>query len=178
MIRKLAVLLAVLMLGSLLATAQQDAAKFDLFGGYSYFNGSTSGATNRFSMNGWNGQGTFNFLPWLGGTADFGGYYGSPFNVSAHDYTFLFGPTINVRTPHVTPFVHALFGVDRFHAAALGGAINDTAFAMALGGGADIPVKGMFSIRAGQLDWLRTNHYNNGQNNLRFSTGVVLRFGE
>jgi len=178
MIRKLTVLVVVLMLGSLLATAQQSASKFDLFGGYSYFNGSTSGASSRFSLNGWEGQGTFNFTPWLGGTADFGGYYGSPFKVSANDYTFLFGPTINLRTPHITPFVHALFGVDRFHAAALGGSVNDSAFAMAIGGGADIPVKGMLSIRAGQLDWLRTNHYNNGQNNLRFSTGVVLRFGE
>ena len=178
MIRKLTVLVAVLMLGSLLVTAQQSASKFDLFGGYSYFNGSTSGGDGRFSLNGWNGQGTFNFTPWLGGTADFGGYYGSPFSISANDYTFLFGPTINVHTQHITPFVHALFGVDRFHAAALGGSTNNSAFAVAVGGGADIPVKGRFSIRAGQLDWLRTNHYSNGQNNLRFSTGVVFRFGE
>jgi hypothetical protein len=178
MIRKLTVLVAVLMLGSMLAVAQQSTSKIDLFGGYSYFNGSTSGATSRFSLNGWNGQGTFNFTPWLGGTADFGGYYGSPFNVSANDYTFLFGPTIKVRTPHVTPFVHALFGADRFHAAALGGSTNNSAFAMAVGGGADIPLKGMFALRLGQLDWLRTNHYSNGQNNLRFCTGVVLRFGE
>ncbi len=178
MIRKLTVLSAALMLVSLSATAQQSTSKFDVFGGYSYFNGSTSGETSRYSLNGWNGEGTFNFTPWLGGTADFGGYYGSPFSISAHDYTFLFGPTIKVRTPHITPFVHALFGVDRFHAAALDGSINDSAFAIAVGGGADIPVKGMFSIRAGQLDWLRTNHYSNGQNNLRFSTGVVFRFGE
>lgn len=135
MIRKFTVLLAVLMLGSLLVTAQQSASKFDLFGGYSYFNGSTSGASSRFSLNGWTGQGTFNFTPWLGGTADFGGYYGSPFKVSANDYTFLFGPTINLRTPHITPFVHALFGADRFHAAALGGSVNDSAFAMAMGAG-------------------------------------------
>jgi opacity protein-like surface antigen len=178
MIRKLIVLLAILMLSGVFAAAQENAAKFDLFGGYSYFNGSSSGAASRFSLNGWNAQGTYNFTRWLGATADFGGYYGSPFKVSANDYTFLFGPTINVRTPHFTPFVHALFGVDRFHAAALGGSINDTAFAMAMGGGVDIPVKGMFSIRAGQIDWMRTDHFNNAQNNLRFSTGVVFRFGE
>jgi len=177
MIRKLAVLVAVLMLGGF-AAAQQDTSKFDVFGGYSYFNGSSSGAAGRFSLNGWNGQGTFNFMPWLGATADFGGYYGSPFNVTANDYTFLFGPTVNIHTPHMTPFVHALFGADRFHAGALGGAINDTAFAMAVGGGVDIPVKGIFAIRAGQLDWLRTEHYSNTQNNMRFSTGVVFRFGE
>lgn len=178
MMRKIALLVTMLMLGSLFVAAQQDASKFDLFGGYSYFNGSTSGVTNRFSLNGWNAQATYNFTRWLGATADFGGYYGSPFNVSSHDYTFLFGPTINIRTPHATPFVHALFGVDRFHATALGGSINDTAFAMAMGGGVDIPVKGMFSVRAGQFDWLRESHFNNSQNNFRFSTGVVFRFGE
>ncbi|MGA2903214.1 MAG: outer membrane beta-barrel protein [Candidatus Korobacteraceae bacterium] len=178
MIRKLTVLLAILMLGSLLVVAQQDTSKFDVFGGYSYLNGSSSGANGRFSLNGWNGQGSFNFTKWLGGTADFGGYYGSPFKLSAHDYTFLFGPTINMRTRHFTPFVHALFGVDRFHAAALGGSINDSAFAVAVGGGVDIPVKGIFAIRAGQVDWVRTEHFSNTQNNLRVSTGVVFRFGE
>jgi hypothetical protein len=178
MVRKITLLLAMLMLGSLFVAAQQDASRLDLFGGYSYFNGSTSGFTNRFSLNGWNAQATYNFTRWLGATADFGGYYGSPLNLSAHDYTFLFGPTVNIRTPHATPFVHALFGVDRFHVAALGGSINDTAFAMALGGGVDIPLKGMFSIRAGQVDWLRGSHFNNTQNNFRFSTGVVFRFGE
>jgi hypothetical protein len=178
MIRKLTVLLAMLMLGSLLVVAQQDNSKFDVFGGYSYLNGSSSGANGRFSLNGWNGQGTFNFTKWLGATADFGGYYGSPFKVSAHDYTFLFGPTIDIRTPHFIPFVHALFGVDRFHVAALGGSINDSAFAVAVGGGVDIPVKGIFAIRAGQFDWVRTEHFSNTQNNLRVSTGVVFRFGE
>jgi Outer membrane protein beta-barrel domain len=178
MIRKITLLLSMLMLGSLFVAAQQDASKFDLFGGYSYFNGSTSGATNRFSLNGWNAQASYNVTRWLGATADFGGYYGSPFKVGAHDYTFLFGPTINIRTPHATPFVHALFGVDHFTATALGGSISNSAFAMAVGGGIDIPVKGMFSIRAGQFDWLRESHFNNTQNNFRLSTGVVFRFGE
>ena len=176
--RKRIMVLGVLMLSSVFLAAQQASSKFDVFGGYSYFNGSTSGVTNRFSLNGWNAQATYNFTSWLGGTADFGGYYGSPFNVSSHDYTFLFGPTINLRTPHATPFFHALFGVDRFHATALGGSINDTAFAMALGGGVDIPIKGMFAVRAGQFDWLRESHFSNTQNNFRFSTGVVFRFGE
>lgn len=178
MVRKVTLLLALLMLGGLLASAQQSASKFDLFGGYSYFNGSTSGVTDRYSLNGWNAQGTYNVNHWLGATADFGGYYGSPFNVSAHDYSFLFGPTISLRTPHFTPYVHTLFGVDNFHAAALGSSMSDTGFAMAVGGGVDIPVKGRLSIRAGQLDWLRSDHYSTSQNNLRVSTGLVFRLGE
>lgn len=178
MMRKLTLLFAILTLGSLFATAQQGASKFDVFGGYSYFNGSTSGAAGRYSLNGWNGQGTYNVNHWLGATADFGGYYGSPFTVSAHDYSFLFGPTVSLRTPHFTPYFHTLFGVDRASAALLGTSISDTAFAMAVGGGLDVPLKGRLSVRAAQVDWLRTDHFSTGQNNLRVSTGLVFRFGE
>ena len=91
MMRKITLLLTLLMLGSLWASAQQSSSKVDLFGGYSYFNGSTSGLAGRYSLNGWNGQGTYNVTHWLGATADFGGYYGSPFTLSANDYSFLFG---------------------------------------------------------------------------------------
>lgn len=178
MIKKLSLILALLIMSSLFATAQQSASKLDLFGGYSYMSASTSGLSSRFSMNGWNGQGTYNFTPWLGATADFGGYYGSPFNLTAHDYSFLFGPTISLRTPHFTPYFHALFGVDRFSATLLGGTPSNTAFAMAIGGGLDIPVKGRFSIRAAQVDWLRSDHFSTAQNNLRVSTGVVFHIGE
>ncbi len=160
------------------AIGQQSASKFDLFGGYSYFNGSTSGAHGRFNLNGWNAQATYNFNHWLGATADFGGYYGSPFRVSANDYSFLFGPTVSVRVPHCTPYAHALFGVDRFHVSVLGGSGTDSAFAMAMGGGLDIPIKSSFAIRAAQVDWLRSNHFRNSQDNVRISTGVVFRWGE
>jgi hypothetical protein len=178
MIRKLGFLLAMLTLGTLLASAQQSSSKFDVFGGYSYFNGSTSGVTSRYSLNGWNAQGTYNVNRWLGATADFGGYYGSPFSLSASDHSFLFGPTISLRTPRFTPYVHALFGVDRASASLLGGSVTDTGFAMAIGGGLDIPLKGRLSVRAAQVDWLRETHFTTDQNNLRVSTGLVFRFGQ
>lgn len=178
MARRLLFLLFVLILCSLALNAQQTESKFDLFGGYSYFNGSTSGASSRYSLNGWNAQGTYNFTHSLGLTADIGGYYGSPFQTSAHVYSYLFGPTVQFHTEHVTPFVHALFGVDNFHADVIGGSGSDSSWAMALGGGFDIPVKGRLSIRAAQVDWLRTNHFSTSQNNVRISTGVVFRFGE
>jgi hypothetical protein len=42
----------------------------------------------------------------------------------------------------------------------------------------DVPVKGRFSVRAAQLDWLRSDHFSTSQNNLRLSTDVVFRFGK
>lgn len=179
MMRKLSMVLAILMLGSLFAAAQQSASKIDLFGGYSYFNGGTSGNDGRYSLNGWNGQGTFYLNHWLGATADFGGYYGSPFGVDTHNYSFLFGPTVRIRTTHFTPYVHALFGVDHTWRPLIGGAaITATSFAMAFGGGVDIPVKSHFVVRAAQLDYLYSDQFGNSQNNLRVSTGVVFQFGE
>jgi len=74
--------------------------------------------------------------------------------------------------------VHALFGVDRFHVNVIGGSGTDSAFAMAIGGGLDVPIKQKFAIRVAQVDWLRTNHFSAAQNNVRLSTGVVFRFGE
>ncbi len=178
MMRKITLLLTLLMLGSLWASAQQSSSKVDLFGGYSYFNGSTSGLAGRYSLNGWNGQGTYNVTHWLGATADFGGYYGSPFTLSANDYSFLFGPTVSLRTAHFTPYAHVLFGVDRIHESLIGGSVTNSAFAMAVGGGLDMPLKGRFALRAAQLDWLRSTHFSATQNNLRVSTGLVVHFGE
>ena len=71
-----------------------------------------------------------------------------------------------------------LFGVDRIHESLIGGSVTNSAFAMAVGGGLDIPLKGRFSLRAAQLDWLRSTHFSATQNNLRVSTGLVVHFGE
>lgn len=54
------------------------------------------------------------------------------------------------------------------------------AFAMMTGGGLDLRINSHFSVRLVQADYLLTtfdNGSNNHQNNLRLSTGVVLRFG-
>ncbi len=98
----------------LVAVAQEDTSKVDLFGGYSYFNRANGlGGVN---LNGWEAQGTYNFNRWLGATADFGGYYARPGpSIDFNEYTFLFGPPVSLRTPHITPFAHALFGVSHLY---------------------------------------------------------------
>ena len=177
MVRRLTVLLGILALSAPIAAAQQATSKFDLFGGYSYFDRAHGiGAVN---LNGWEGQGTYNFNRWLGATADFGGYYARPVHhIDFNEYTFLFGPTVSLRTPHITPFAHALFGVSHLYDGAFPNAPMDTPFTFALGGGIDLPVKGRFAIRAVQLDWIRANYPIQANDILRVSTGMVFRFGE
>lgn len=169
----------ILLLGNLPLLAQTDFPRAEVFAGYSYLSVDTSGASSdRQSLNGWNAQANINANRWFGLTADVGGYYGSPFNVSVHDYSFLFGPTLTYRSEHVAPFAHALFGVNHIDASVgAEGSGSDTAFAMAFGGGIDIPLKPHFGIRLVQADWLRTQHFDTDQNNIRLSAGVLFMFG-
>ena len=74
--------------------------------------------------------------------------------------------------------MHTLFGVDRSDATLFGSTGSDNAFAMAIGGGVDVTVHSRLSFRVAQVDWLRSQHFNTDQNNLRVSTGIVFRFGE
>jgi len=51
-------------------------------------------------------------------------------------------------------------------------------FAFAIGGGVDIIVNEKFSVRAVQLDYLSVRRYAQLEGNLRFSAGIVYKFGE
>ena len=58
-----------------------------------------------------------------------------------------------------------------------GGPQEDTARAVAVGGGVDFALSPRFAVRAVQVDYLHTTLFNATQNNLRFSTGLVYRWG-
>ena len=111
-------------------------------------------------------------------------------------FTYLFGPQIKIRSPRIQPFFHLLFGgaysnvsANAFSAVCRPGLgacaftkapSNDT-FAMAFGGGIDIPIARAVSIRPVAVDYLYTN-FNNGfnnsnQNNFRDSAGINFNLG-
>jgi opacity protein-like surface antigen len=174
----------------------------------------TSGVNSNF--NGWNAEAQYNVKRWFGIVADVSGNYGSPITAasgsgvsglpSGNSYSFLFGPALSYHArARMTPFVHALFGLNRtsLNASTITGlpvtspgstgAVSDSSFAMAFGGGLNYRLSPHAAIRVGQLDYLYTTHdlnslYGNAfgpglfsglaehENNLRFSTGIVLRF--
>jgi len=128
------------------------------------------------------------------GTANFPG--GATGKVQGNLFTYMFGPQIKFRTPKVHPFGHLLFG--GAHSNVYGNAFktlcqpiaggcglsrspSGDAFAMAFGGGADVPVNHMVSIRVGEVDYLLTRFNNSftdsNQSNFRYSGGVVFSFG-
>jgi len=117
-------------------------------------------------------------------------------NAQGNLFTYLFGPQIKVHSPRIQPFVHLLFGgahsnvyTNAFSAVCRPGlgacafskAPSNNAFAMAFGGGVDIPVGHAVSIRPVGIDYLYTNFNNrfNGsnQNNFRYTAGINFNLG-
>ena len=204
--RKLILLLALFALAA--TAAAQDVPKFQLYGGFSFVRIDAEGATGgmfvpgsnlRLNYPGFVFEPQYNFNKWIGFKADVGGNFGTPLSQpgttfpAARMWEYMAGPTIFHQSPHARPYVHALFGGNHVSVDASGGFAGNTssAFAFDLGGGLDLKVSKAFWFRVGQGDWLRTSHvacafadptvctgFASHQNNFRFSTGVVLNWGE
>lgn len=203
--RNLAISMCVFLCLPFMAMAQSSddvATRGTVFGGYSLLHNNSN------NFNGWDAQGTFNFTPHFGVTADVSGnsrqlagvsFLGFSAGTDQHLYNFLFGPTATAYFGKSSVFGHALFGEAHSSLSAgvtvpiLGGIsapiTSANAFAMAFGGGVDIGLSRHFAIRAAQLDYLRTSFnsidalasglstdFNNHQNSLRYSGGIVFRF--
>ena len=54
---------------------------------------------------------------------------------------------------------------------------GDTSRAVILGGGMDLDITPRFAWRAFQVDYIHTTLFQETQNNFRFSTGLVYRWG-
>jgi hypothetical protein len=157
------------LLSMMLASAAwaQIPTKGNVFFGYSYNRAEivSNDATN---LNGWNASLEGKFLPWIGLVGDLGGTYGN--HIGEHN--FLFGPRVSVSVRGIRPFAEVLIGAGHV---AIDHGPSDTSFANAVGGGLDYHVAGPIAVR-GQLDWIHTRFFSNGQNDIRFSTGIVVHF--
>lgn len=198
--RKIELITCVLLLIVSGASAQL-VPKGNVFVGYSYsranvFPGSTlpfNSGSQTGNMNGWEASLEGKVFPFIGIVADLSGHYGSqnfsrgceavigcvPGSGSAHAnmHSYLFGPRASFSVGRFTPFAEALFGAA--HVSEDGKGISfsqsDTSFATALGGGVDYKLIPAVAWRV-QADLLQTRFFSNTQNNLRLSTGVVIRF--
>jgi hypothetical protein len=159
----------------------------NVFFGYSYSNaGPLFGLTKRGNLNGWEGSLEGKVLPWIGLVVDFSGHYGSqqvPCAVpvdcfiiptaNVHEQDILFGPRVSMSVGKIRPFAEALFGAG--HISTDNGGGSDTSFATALGGGIDYKIIRPVAWRF-EGDYVQTRFFGTTQNNVRLSTGIVLRF--
>ena len=165
--RKLSLLVLLLTLPAGVAWAQVP-TKGNVFIGYSY-NRAEIVSNDAVNLNGWNASLEGNFLPWIGIVGDLGGTYGD--HVGEHNY--LFGPRVSLRVGKYRPFAELMIGAA--HINVNNGQVTDTSFANAVGGGLDYQIFGPVSWR-GELDWIHTRFFSNGQNDVRFSTGIAVHF--
>jgi hypothetical protein len=159
-----AILCAVVVLTS--GAAGQIPTKGNVFFGYSY-NHADFNSGGSLNLNGWDGSLEGKVAPWVGIVADISGQYGS--GTSLHNA--IFGPRVSFPAGKFTPFVHALVGASHLG----GGGTSDTSFSDALGGGLDYRLIHAIGWRF-QLDALETRFFSARQNDVRFSTGIVLHF--
>lgn len=117
--------------------------------------------------------------------------------VQGNLFTYQFGPQFKVRAHNFQPYAHLLFGGAHTNVygnafktlcqhdpsrCAISKAPTSDAFAMAFGGGVDVPVSRTISIRPAEFDYFLTRFTNpftgtNNQNNFRYSAGIVFTFG-
>jgi opacity protein-like surface antigen len=168
--------------------ASNNAATFDK-NGRAAFNGATVLFDEKYqSYHGFNAEFNQNITRNVGivtsftGTFDTSNYVdlrtGRGFNAGVQRYDLMIGPRYNWRGS-VIPFVHAMAGVTHmrvdFDDPLSPRKKSDTAFAMAFGGGLDIPVGDHIDIRAVQVDYLPTFFNSTHQNNIRVGAGVKIR---
>ncbi len=184
--QKITLLIISLLLFAGLASAQVPNG--NVFFGYSFYNTDLS-TIDRANTNGWEASVEGKIIPWIGFVADVDGHYGSQnfsaceqtpngfacstFNASVSENNFLFGPRVSVSVGKFRPFAEALFG--GAHVNLNNGGGSDTSFATAIGGGLDYKIIRPIAWRF-QGDYVQTRFFDTTQNNVRISTGIVLRF--
>lgn len=204
----------VLLLG--VAAMAQEYPKTELSFNYSYMHFAPAQAnTDNKSLNGGGGALVYNLTNHFGIKMDLQGYNsftdtfvlapsasvpsGAHGTVSGNLFTYLFGPQLKFRSPHMEFFPEVLIGAahSNLYASAFKTLCQPTAagcpgiksspsnngWAVMFGGGIDLPINHTVSIRAAELDYLLTRfgnfftEANANQNNFRYSAGVVFNFG-
>jgi hypothetical protein len=174
---------------SLLSAQSQDAPKYEVFGGYSWYHAGGSvpptvvgsvvvnGSTVPNFEKGWAGQFAYNLNHWAGIAVDVNGHYGDFGN--AHSVAG--GPQFRWRGERFSPFAEALLGWQR-----IGPKLypDQNTASFILGGGVDYSVTPRFSIRPIQFDYVNSYYTavsvqgaTNSFNGVRLQAGVVWKLG-
>jgi OmpA family len=193
-------LLAGLLIGVGVSSAQ-DYPKAEVSFGYSFINVHPDfPQITSYNLNGGGAAFVYNFKPMFGIKAEFMDYTGGGGaqlralgyngNVSGNLFSYEFGPQIKKHSGKIQPFGEALFGAahtgtyatiyNAIHGIQAAGNSNNS-FAMELGGGLDIPINRVVSIRPVEADYLFTkfsaNNISATQNNFRYFGGIDLTLG-
>ena len=187
------ILMGGLLTSGMMASAQETSTPVVETGlSYSYMRVNPGGTLGSYNANGGYGYAEYNFSKVFGLVGELGANRVGDANgvqLSNTSFEYLFGPRFNWRHSRFTPYVQALVGGERFSNGFNPGSsdprlfTSQNNFAAALGGGLDIAVTNHIAVKPIQVEWLTTQLTNGAtnlsyvQNNLRYSAGVVFRFG-
>ena len=194
--KKLVGILSLVFLMAGVAVAQ-DFPRVEVFGGYQFLRASqgAAGDDEGFSQmfHGWSASGVVNINKYFGVEGVLTGVYGDFYDIDGepdnpdidvnariHNYSYMFGPRLAVRSNRVTGFAHFLLGGSRMSISAAasdpnaGMSSND--FAWAIGGGVDINVIKNFAVRPAQFDFGQIRSDMDNVNLVGYSAGVVVKF--
>jgi hypothetical protein len=175
-------------IGSGWAFAQGDAVtpRAEVGFNYTYFHGTTAQSTD-FNQNGGSAYVEYNVNRVVGLVADFGGYANGRRAVagdSGTTFSYLLGPRFNWRKSRLVPYVQFLFGGSNASLYRPSGSVMRNGFTTAAGGGFDWVVSKHIALKPVQVEYVTAqlpevgSNSNSFQNNLRYSGGIVFRFGE
>ena len=180
------VLGAVLGCAAVLSAQEETAPRFEV--GLLYSGNHLNAGNNNSEITGNGGAGYFeyNINNWLGAVADFGGYANTNSQIDERLFTYMFGPRFNWRHRHFTPYAQALFGGGEAWSNVT--STSQNTFAMAIGGGVDVPLTRHIVVKPVQVEYFRTqfnsgqlggptSNFGDHQNGVRYSAGVVFMFG-
>jgi len=179
---------ALLMSGALMSAEEVTVPKYEVGVNYSWLHVNSANYDYQRTGNGGSGYFVYNLNKTVGLVGDFGGYANTRTGIDDKALTYLFGPRFSWRHyARWTPYVQFLFG----GAYAWSGPNSNTqnAFATASGGGLDYNLNHRISIKPIQVEYVMTQFdsaalggsnksFGGHQNDVRYSAGVVFKFGE
>jgi Outer membrane protein beta-barrel domain len=174
-VRRLAGLCSLILVSlACVSAGAQTSPRIQVFGGYSYlrFDSPTLGFANATGLNGFTVMAAFNLTRGFGAVAQASGDYGSHLSVK----DFAFGPQFLWPRGRLLFFAHGLYGRARGRDT-VGTTMTDTGNTFEGGGGVDYEITHRFSIRVIQADYTYTKFFQQRQNNIRLSTGLVFHLG-
>ncbi len=171
-----------LLLGLATSAFAQEVTKAEASAGISYLRANeASGVCGCFGLVGGSGSFALNLNSHFSGVADVGYVHKGNLNGSGIDlglFTYMAGPRYSIRGHKLTFFAQGLAGGVTAHSSSAFN--NGTGFAASAGGGANFRITSRFLWRVIEADYLFTRIYNgdsNTQNNIRITTGLVIRLG-
>jgi opacity protein-like surface antigen len=165
----------------------QESPKYEVGLNYSWLHVNSANYDYQRTGNGGSGYFEYNLNKTVGLVADFGGYANTRTGIDEKLLTYMFGPRFNWRHSRLSPYAQFLFGGG--YAWSGPNTTTQNAFATAAGGGLDYNLTNRIAIKPIQVEYVMTQFdsarlggatsgFGNHQNDVRYSAGVVFRFGE